>query len=437
MEPRVHYAATTDGVNIAYTLDGAGPAIVYLQPYSHQQLDWRFQEMSDWYSALAEDHPIIRYDMRNFGLSQRDAGPISPESLSLGLEAVVEHAAPSRFDLIGISGLGLSAVRYAVAHPERVNRLVLWATPSSGDYFREAPRTKSLFAIVDFDEELATELQARYVFGDDVLLSEDRIAHSRETTHPQELRAYFSALFTFDIGPELAKIGCPTLVVFPRMHSYLTQDRAQEMAASIPNSEFAVVDSGYYPYQGPASANCVQLFLDFLATEEPPDSRDALSGSAFQTIMFTDLESSTALTQKVGDDAAQDILHGHNEAVRKSLEDHGGREVKHTGDGIVAAFPSAVRAVEAGLQIQRDLAGGEVRVRIGLNAGEPIAEDDDFFGTAVQLAARVCDRAEPGQVLVSNVVRELCAGKKLTFQHHSDATLKGFDEPVALYEVRG
>ena len=71
---------------------------------------------------------------------------------------------------------------------------------------------------------------------------------------------------------------------------------------------------------------------------------------------------------------------------------------------------------------------GEVSVRIGLNAGEPIAEDDDFFGTAAQLADRICDRAEPGQVLVSNVVRELCAGKELTFNRHSDATLKGFDE---------
>ena len=151
--------------------------------------------------------------------------------------------------------------------------------------------------------------------------------------------------------------------------------------------------------------------------------------------MFTDLESSTALTQRVGDDAAQSVLHGHNDPVRNALKTHGGREVKHTGDGIMAAFPSAVRAVEAAAQIQEELLGGEVRVRIGLNAGEPIAEDDDFFGTAVQLAARICDRAEPGQVLVSNVVRELCAGKKLSSRHHSDATLKGFDGQIVLYEV--
>ena len=75
-------------------------------------------------------------------------------------------------------------------------------------------------------------------------------------------------------------------------------------------------------------------------------------------------------------------------------------------------------------------------MRIGLNAGEPIAEDDDLFDTAVQLAARITDRAEPGQVLVSNVVRELCDGKTFEFTSVGDATMKGFDEPVALYEVR-
>ena len=102
----------------------------------------------------------------------------------------------------------------------------------------------------------------------------------------------------------------------------------------------------------------------------------------------------------------------------------------------MASFPSAVAAVTAALAMQRDLAGGEVRVRIGLNAGEPIAEDHDLFGTAVQLAARITARAEPGQVLVSNVVRELCAGKTFECTSVGEATLKGFDEPVALYEVR-
>jgi adenylate cyclase len=157
----------------------------------------------------------------------------------------------------------------------------------------------------------------------------------------------------------------------------------------------------------------------------------------FQTILFTDLEASTPLTQRLGDEGAQKLLRGHNAAVRGALDEHGGREVKHTGDGIMASFPSAVAAVTAALQIQRELAGGEVRVRVGLNAGEPIAEDDDLFGLSVIKAARVADRAEPGQVLVSRVVRELCEGKTFQFSSLGEVQLKGFDEAVELFEVAG
>ena len=109
--------------------------------------------------------------------------------------------------------------------------------------------------------------------------------------------------------------------------------------------------------------------------------------------------------------------------------------MKHTGDGIMADFSSSEAAVNAASEIQRRLTGAEVRVRIGVNAGEPIVEDGDLFGTAVQLAARICDRAEPGEVLVSNVVRELCAGKMLTFENAGTQTIKGFAEPVQLWRV--
>jgi len=112
------------------------------------------------------------------------------------------------------------------------------------------------------------------------------------------------------------------------------------------------------------------------------------------------------------------------------------------GDGIMASFGSATRAVEAAIAIQRALAaraeddGETIRVRIGLNSGEPVSEDADLFGTAVQLAARVCTRAEPGQILASNVVRELTAGKGLLFADIGDVALRGFEDPVRLYEVR-
>jgi len=74
-------------------------------------------------------------------------------------------------------------------------------------------------------------------------------------------------------------------------------------------------------------------------------------------------------------------------------------------------------------------------IRIGLNAGEPVAEEGDIFGTAVQMARRICDHAQPGQIMVSDVVRQLAAGKGIQFSDHGDAQLKGFAQPVRLYEV--
>jgi class 3 adenylate cyclase len=148
------------------------------------------------------------------------------------------------------------------------------------------------------------------------------------------------------------------------------------------------------------------------------------------------------MTQRLGDEAAQDVLRGHNEVIRAALKEHGGSEVKHTGDGIMASFGKASSALACATSIQRafeehnnERAGQRVRVRIGLNAGEPVAEDGDLFGTSVQLAARICARAEPGQILASNVIRELAAGKQFLFADHGDVIFRGFEDPVRVCEV--
>ena len=161
------------------------------------------------------------------------------------------------------------------------------------------------------------------------------------------------------------------------------------------------------------------------------------------TILFTDLEGSTAMTQRLGDARAQDVLHVHNSIVRAALNRLEGSEIKHTGDGIMASFASATRGLECAVAIQRALAAHNasapdsvIHVRIGLNAGEPVAEDSDLFGTAVQIAARVCEHAQPDQILVSNVVRELASGKGFLFSDRGDSVLRGFEDPVRLFEVR-
>jgi class 3 adenylate cyclase len=163
--------------------------------------------------------------------------------------------------------------------------------------------------------------------------------------------------------------------------------------------------------------------------------------TAFRTIVFTDLEDSTSFTQRYGDARAMAMVRSHDRIVREAIRSHAGTEVKHTGDGLMAAFLSVASAIQSAVQIQRQLAAlaagnePEMRVRIGIAAGEPVTESNDLFGAAVQLAARLSSRAEGGAILVSSAVRDLALGKSFAFRSRGRLRLKGFDEPQSAYEV--
>jgi class 3 adenylate cyclase len=163
--------------------------------------------------------------------------------------------------------------------------------------------------------------------------------------------------------------------------------------------------------------------------------------SAFRAIVFTDIADSTRMTQELGDRAAMLWLREHDSIVRTALAQFGGSEIKHTGDGIMAAFCSAYQAVSAAMQIQRDLHernGAQqhaLDVRIGVAAGEPVTEQDDLFGAAVQQAARLCGCAQPGRIIVSSGVHDLCRGKGIRFSDGGPIAVKGFDAPIGHYEV--
>ena len=159
------------------------------------------------------------------------------------------------------------------------------------------------------------------------------------------------------------------------------------------------------------------------------DARD----SGIRTVLFTDVVNSTTLTQSLGDEAALALLGVHDTIVRDALSALGGREIKHTGDGIMACFISTAGAVRCAIQIQRELnkhaqASPEraLKVRVGAAAGEPVEKHNDLFGSTVQLASRLCTHAQPEQILVSNAIAELCLGKGFQFEDLGEVTLKGF-----------
>ncbi|MGB6836175.1 MAG: adenylate/guanylate cyclase domain-containing protein, partial [Dehalococcoidia bacterium] len=238
-------------------------------------------------------------------------------------------------------------------------------------------------------------------------------------------------------------VKAPTLVLHRRQLSWLSADIARGLASQIPDARLALLEGesgAIFLGDTRAVLTAISQFMgegeEAAAVAEPP------AAGAFRTILFTDVEGSTALTQRVGDTRARDVLRTHERIVRDALRAHGGSEVKTMGDGIMASFPSATWALECAIAMQRafaehnESAEEAIRVRVGLNAGEPIAEEDDLFGTAVIVAARIAAKAEGGEVLASDVVRQLVAGKGFLFSDRGDAVLRGFEDPVRLYEVR-
>jgi class 3 adenylate cyclase len=186
----------------------------------------------------------------------------------------------------------------------------------------------------------------------------------------------------------------------------------------------------------------VNDFLGRLTDPPGTSTGQPINDSAFRTILFTDIAGSTRMTQKLGDRGAMALLRDHNDIVRSALKQFEGSEVKHTGDGIMASFVSVTGAVDFSTEVQRefhkrnsDRPDEAVHVRVGLSAGEPLQDSGDLFGAVVQLARRICDAADPGTILTSNAVRELCLGKTIPFLDRGEMSFKGFEHPVRVHEV--
>jgi class 3 adenylate cyclase len=180
----------------------------------------------------------------------------------------------------------------------------------------------------------------------------------------------------------------------------------------------------------------------FLGEIPRHNAGEAYVESAVRVILFTDFCDSTQRTQELGDDGFMVLIREHDDIVRAALHQHGGREVKHTGDGIMASFTSVSGAVTSSIDIQCSLrhrnedAELPIHLRVGISVGEPVTEGGDLFGAAVQLSARLCGVAPPGGIAVSTAVRELCVGKRFAFDSMGAHDLKGFAEPVPVFEVQ-
>ncbi len=453
MEQQIRFCTTSDGVRIAYATVGQGyPLVKAANWLNHLEFDWESPIWGHLMRGLAENRLLVRYDERGTGLSDRQAEDMSFERWVGDLGAVVDAAGLDRFALLGISQGGPVAIAYAIQNPERVSHLILYGTYARFPRLPETPE--------EVEEAQALLILMRRGWGQDnpayrhIFTSRfipDGTAEQmrwfadveRKSASPEmavKLLIEFSRIDVTEITP---RISMPTLILHCRDDQACPFSAGRELAALVPGARFVPMEGSNHLFleDEPARKVFLREVNAFLLEEEADTA--AVAPSGLVTILFTDMEGSTSLTQRLGDAGAQELLRTHNTIVREALKAHDGAEIKHTGDGIMASFPSASKALACATTIQtafaerNETAEEPIKVRIGLNAGEPVAEDEDLFGTAVQLAARVCATAEPGTILASNVVRELSAGKPFLFSDQGDVVLRGFEDPVRLYEVRG
>ena len=187
--------------------------------------------------------------------------------------------------------------------------------------------------------------------------------------------------------------------------------------------------------------SAVQAFLGRITTAEQHSDDDVGGeGSAFRAVMFTDIVGSTEMTARLGDERSVEMVRAHDSIVRRALQKSNGREVKHTGDGLMASFDETKQSIECAQSIQTKLrefnqsSSEKLELRIGLDAGEPVSDNNDLFGSTVQMAARLCAIAERNSIYVTDAVRAF-APKSIEVIERGTRELKGFSEPVPVFEV--
>jgi class 3 adenylate cyclase len=456
MEAEVLYCTSADGTLIAYTVLGDGPPLVQCPGAFESFLDLPTEW--DAYDLVGCGRTTVKYDFRGVGFSQRDANSFTLDRMVEDLEAVVDAAQLDRFVLLGTALGSPVAIQYAARHPARVSRLVLLRAITESSDLMPQENMEAIVTLIRSNWEMGSQMLADMGNRADHPGAAARLAESyRRGASADAVASMLTDLYaTGHVRDVLKDIAMPALILHRREETVCPFSAAVHAASAIPKARLVPLPGSGPPSLGPdgeANMRIVAAFLDEDAETRALPSNDATalrSGSAFRAVLFTDLVGHTEMMSRLGDERGREVLREHERITREVLAANGGTEVKTMGDGFMASFGSVTKAVECAIALQRAMdewnateraqQAAPLRVRVGLNAGEPIEEDgpdgrSDLFGATVILASRIAAKAEGGEILVADTVRGLCSGKGFLFADRGEFVAKGFEEPVRVYEV--
>jgi class 3 adenylate cyclase/pimeloyl-ACP methyl ester carboxylesterase len=428
---RTQYARAGE-VSIAYAVGGEGAADVVFCPnwFSHVEAWFQLPAAARFLHRLESFARVIRFDLPGFGMSDPvalDALPTLEEWRDC-VRVVLDAAASKRAVLLAHGSAAAVAIPFAATYPDRAAGLVL--TDSAARLYRAEgypfgfPERVRESGLAWWEEIWGTgrelELTAP-ALADDPYELEAMGRYERFAASPGVARAFFRLAAEYDVREILAAVRVPTLVLHRAGDRYIRVEHGRYLAERIPGARLVELPGeDHFPFYGDMEAIVAEI-RSFLARLPAPAETDRM----LATILVTDIVDSTRLASELGDRRWRELLDRHDEVVRAELDRFRGRQIRSTGDGVLAMFDGAARAVRCAAAIRDALHSHSLNIRAGLHAGEVELRESGPDGVAVHIAARVGGLAEPGQVLVSQTVKDLTVGADLTFEPRGSYTLKG------------
>jgi class 3 adenylate cyclase len=433
VEPDIRYARNGD-VAIAYQVVGSGEHDLVFVPdfVSNLVYAWESPYWREFYERLTRSFRLILFDKRGTGLSDRGgAGWAALETRMEDMRAVLEAVGSERAVVLGSHEGGQMAVLYAATYPEAAEALVLFQFFSHGagsdsPYWQQASQSLRNWMTQELADQWLSEICPTLLRS-----VADRVWFAnwlRVGASPEIGYALNMTYADSDVREVLPTIRVPTLVL---VRGQLAREQGGASAVELlPNARLMeVAGSDYWGiFLSPEIVDEVEAFVATLGAEVEPES-------VLATVLFTDLVGSTAKAVELGDRAWRELIGEHHARIRRELARYRGIELDTAGDGFFARFDGPARAIRCACAIRDAVGELGLELRAGLHTGECELLDGKVAGIAVSIGARVADEAAPGEVLVSQTVKDLVAGSGLKFDDRGTAELKGVPGEWRLYAV--
>jgi class 3 adenylate cyclase len=431
--PEIHYARSGD-VAIAYQVVGDRPLdLVFVPTFANLVFPWLNRDWKAFYDRLASFARLILLDKRGTGLSDRPRDLGSLETRMDDIRAVLDAVGAERAILLGSGAGGQPCAMFAATYPERTRALVLVNTPARAvktedypyglepDAWREQLREiRERWGDRDYFEQQARRANPS---ADDAFVSWF-VTCQRFNASPGAALNFYRVLGETDLRDVLSSIRAPTLV----LHGPAQRDEMQDVARRVPGARVVALSGDTIIEAFPSIARETIAFVEDEHPDEVPDS-------VLATVLFTDLASSTERAATIGDRAWRDLLTRHHEDVRRELARFRGEEIDSAGDGFFCRFDGPARAVACARTMVSRAAELDLALRAGIHTGECEVVGEKLAGISVVTGARVAALADPGEVLVSQTVKDLVAGSRFGFVDRGIHELKGVPGDWHLYSV--